>query len=96
MYRHVLDFTVFFFLFSFFQSVSVLKLYLPPSANNVDESKLYQRSKDEGSASHEPHFTGHNVRHSGRCTAGLAWQGDEGQNGANTWQQGALIGADCV
>ena len=75
---------------------SVLKVYLPPSANNVDESKLYQRSKDEGSASHEPHFTGHNVRHSGRCTAGLAWQGDEGQNGADTWQQGALIGADCV
>jgi hypothetical protein len=74
-----------------------VKRYLPSPAHNVDKSKLYQRSDDERCASYEPHFTGHNVGHGGHCAAGLARQGDEGENGADAWkQETALICADCV
>jgi hypothetical protein len=88
VYRHVPNFTAF-FLSSYFEPLLCFeKLYLPSSANNVDKSKLHQRSNDEPCASNEPHFTGHNVRHGGHCTAGLAREGDEGQNGADAWKQG--------
>lgn len=64
-----------------------VKLYMPSSADNVDKSKLYQRPNDERRASYEPHFTGHNVRHGRHCAAGLAREGDEGQDRADAWKQ---------
>jgi len=87
VYKYVPNFTAF-VLSSFYEAVCCsVKLYLPPSANNVDKSKLYQRPKDERRASYEPHFTGHNVGHSGHCAAGLAREGDEGQHRADAWKQ---------
>jgi hypothetical protein len=85
VYRPVSSLSVF-ICFRFRIYVLSLQLYLPSSPYSVDKSELYQRSNDEGSASHEPHFTGHNVGHCGHRTACLTRQSNERQNGADAWK----------